>query len=847
VDFFVFRRRPTAVISVLAGLVGILAACSLRPGPVATTPPAGFAYDVPLDPRSPWPKFRRDSGQTGRSTMRAAMVGGHKWSFKTGKGIFSSPVIDGDGTVYIGSADRKFYAIDKTGRLKWPAPFLTGEIIDSSALLDDRGLVYFGSGDGHYYAFDARSGTRLWTFAADSPKVTGAFINWFEGNSAIGPDGTLFVPNDNFLTYALDRMTGTKRWDWTTKDQTWSVPAVDVARRALFFGNNFMLSDVPNTFALRMTDGAAIWQARAEGSVVASPLVNAHSNYFVGAFDGYLRAYEGATGRQMWKFGARDHIYSSPAELPDGTIVQPSADGSIYALHPSTGKLIWQFDTLAPIRSSPAVDADGHIYVGSGDGRLLVLNPDGRLRWALKLAKGPRGTLNSSPALGTDAIVVGDSDGYVHSVPYDYCLRAEGTRDADCASADFNLPADGAFVLYTTEFGLPHVRAPSEIDANQPLAFTLYVRKQGHTELALIDPATVKVQAEPAIDVGVDISGDRRFFNVVPKGALPAGPITLTVSGTYLVDPRREGLRFIGGRVGGRFDQRFTFTVRGGDGSAHLPLPVPARPGDPSGVWVYSRLALALPSLMPSYNQIGFDSLEYLLGLVEPSQAGTAIAWMIGAKLAEGENRTVVDPDARMLVPFVVRYDRGLLTLTADDATMELNGFETTATHWQIGARLDAKGSAVGSPVFVQSVDCARIGFYGVFLERLGICTTTPPIMPLRIFGGAELAIHDGGVQKAPSGLGTVTFAVESGKIIARVTGSTLRRAAHKFGVLAIDAGTGRPLALNYSYKTVSTEGPTGVIQSVSVDVPAAIAARPARVYLMVDTYPAALGSVTLP
>src|SRR5581483_3715714 len=28
---------------------------------------APFAYDVPLDPRSPWPKFRRDATQTGRS------------------------------------------------------------------------------------------------------------------------------------------------------------------------------------------------------------------------------------------------------------------------------------------------------------------------------------------------------------------------------------------------------------------------------------------------------------------------------------------------------------------------------------------------------------------------------------------------------------------------------------------------------------------------------------------------------------------------------------------------------------------------------------------------------------
>ncbi len=36
---------------------------------------------------------------------------GRLWRFQTGKGIFSTPVIDGDGNVYVGSADRTFYAL----------------------------------------------------------------------------------------------------------------------------------------------------------------------------------------------------------------------------------------------------------------------------------------------------------------------------------------------------------------------------------------------------------------------------------------------------------------------------------------------------------------------------------------------------------------------------------------------------------------------------------------------------------------------------------------------------------------------------------------------------------------
>src|SRR4029453_3272224 len=126
--------------------------------------------------------------QDGRSTVAPSTSGGRLWTFQTGKGIFSSPVIAGDGTVYIGSADRTFYALAADGSVRWQR--LTGEIIDSSALLDDEGRVYVGSGDGHLYALEAATGAPVWDFAADAPEVTGAFINWFEGNVAMGADGT---------------------------------------------------------------------------------------------------------------------------------------------------------------------------------------------------------------------------------------------------------------------------------------------------------------------------------------------------------------------------------------------------------------------------------------------------------------------------------------------------------------------------------------------------------------------------------------------------------------------------------------------------------------------------------
>ena len=197
---------------------------------------AAFHYEVPLDPYGPWPKFRRTAVQDGRSPSGPPRRAAHLWSFPTGRGIFSTPIVDGDGNVYVGSADRTFYALAAAGSLR--CKLLTGEIIDSAALLDDRGRVYFGSGDGKLRARDAATGVEVWTFDAEPPSVSGAFINWFEGNVALGADGTLYVPNDNFFTYALDRDTADVRWRLRTSDQTWSLPAVNVATGRVFLGNN---------------------------------------------------------------------------------------------------------------------------------------------------------------------------------------------------------------------------------------------------------------------------------------------------------------------------------------------------------------------------------------------------------------------------------------------------------------------------------------------------------------------------------------------------------------------------------------------------------------------------------
>jgi len=66
--------------------------------------------------------------------------------------VRSGPAIAADGTVYVGSLDRKLYAINQDGSLKWI--FTTGNYLNSSSpAIDADGTVYVGSFDHKLYAF----------------------------------------------------------------------------------------------------------------------------------------------------------------------------------------------------------------------------------------------------------------------------------------------------------------------------------------------------------------------------------------------------------------------------------------------------------------------------------------------------------------------------------------------------------------------------------------------------------------------------------------------------------------------------------------------------------------------
>jgi hypothetical protein len=95
--------------------------------------------------------------KTGQPKAEAKKPGTPIWEFETGDSVLSSPAIGSDGTVYVGSDDKKLYAINgKTGEKLWE--FETGGIIAwSSPAIGSDGTVYVGSKDKKLYAIKTDS------------------------------------------------------------------------------------------------------------------------------------------------------------------------------------------------------------------------------------------------------------------------------------------------------------------------------------------------------------------------------------------------------------------------------------------------------------------------------------------------------------------------------------------------------------------------------------------------------------------------------------------------------------------------------------------------------------------
>ena len=312
---------------------------------------------------SPWPMFMHDLYHTGRTNLVGPENPKEKYRFSTGSIIRASPVIGGDGTVYITSSDGRIYAINPNGTEKWFFKIgVTGGIY-SSPTIDSDGTIYFGYGS-NFYAINPE-GKLKWSYDGKSS---------FQSSPTISFDGTIYVGSGkNLLAFNKN---GTKKWEYET--------------------------------------GSGIQRS--------SPAISPDGVIYIGSNDRKLHAIN-PNGTKRWIFPTGNIIIGSPTVGSDGTIYFGSTDYKLYALNPD-GTKKWEIDfgNNATIHSTPAIGFDGTIYIGVFYKGLVAINPNGTVKWIYKT----RNFITSSPSIdGNGVIYIGDKSGYLYAINSNGTLKWE--------------------------------------------------------------------------------------------------------------------------------------------------------------------------------------------------------------------------------------------------------------------------------------------------------------------------------------------------------------------------------------------------------------------------------------
>jgi outer membrane protein assembly factor BamB len=640
-------------------------------------------------PNAPWPSFRGNIHNTGfKDATFKANPALKTWSYQTGKGIFSTAVVDEKEQVYLGSADSWFYAFSPGGHLLWR--YKTGEIIDSAATLSTDGTsrwITIPSGDGllHQLRLPTEGAEQepelVWTFdTSQHPHPAGKGYNWFEGNVVLGRDGKYYAGNTNWNFYAVSDK-GELAWTFAANNMNWSAAAFDQE------GFLYTASLDGRFRKLNPANGQVVWKRSSLGFNAGS-LALADGLVIGTSFDHRVYAMNPDTGAVLWTFATSDHIYGSAAVSGHGPTLRiyvTSTDGYLYALT-REGKLLWTFDGGDVIRSSPVVNRSPEgqdvIYFGGGDGLLRAVNQDGSLRWAFDTSAddpylGERNDLNASPALTTTAVIIGGEHGLIWSIPYDYpLLHPEDPRSI------ISQPklSDGIQArLVTPGSRLLPAKDTMAISPATVLVIRLENIVNGQRNPGGVNAWRGKTQVtiEPALPFSWEPSAQADTIYIRPRDFWEPGQrYRVSINGQWRSDGLKIGAVEIGGTKAKAFSSSVDFTVSPME-QGSLPWEVSETEADALEI---HRLSVNQPSLMPSLNQIGFDSYHFLASLIEKSAPddkgeGQLLAWIRSARPnADGTLKPSVDAEFRF--PLVGRYKGDSFILTGQNIPLNLGGIQ---------------------------------------------------------------------------------------------------------------------------------------------------------------------------
>ncbi len=275
-------------------------------------------------------------------------------------------------TLFIGSSDKNFYALDATnGTQKWK--YTGTESFAYSKPAYNNSFVYTGSIDAHVYAISSISGSLYWKFK------TGEAI---ESSPTIA-NGTLYIGSNDDYFYAIDEQKGTLKWKFLTGGNVSSTPLV-------YQNRVYVASSDAYVYALDTSSGQVSWSFKADQYIGKSSPVISNGVLYIGSNDGNLYAINAQSGSLIWKYEVEGKVsltQSTPA-IAGGSVFMsgwynfnPRIAGAVYAVNTANGTLKWQALNNTGFSSGP-VFYNNKIIIAGDDLNLHCLDANtGAIIW----------------------------------------------------------------------------------------------------------------------------------------------------------------------------------------------------------------------------------------------------------------------------------------------------------------------------------------------------------------------------------------------------------------------------------------------------------------------------------
>jgi outer membrane protein assembly factor BamB len=269
---------------------------------------------------------------------------------------------------------------------------------------------------------------------------------------------TLFVSSDNQIVYALDPISGAKKWKTTVDAGVTATPMINgnilyvgttagtlygfdkqygtqkVTRNfgAAIIGTPIMRNDMllvvagTKIFAVHPADLTDYYAPNVHpsqfdlgGAIMSSPTIHnipgvQEKAIFISTMGGNVVALKPDFTGAIWTFTPTNAqgFYSSPCVVNDSFLYIGNDNGNVYSVYTQNGTQKWQFATGGQVRSSP-IQIGGNVLVGSSDRNFYSVDSStGLLRW--KYTTGD--AIQSSPVVFNQNVYFGSYDNYFYCI-----------------------------------------------------------------------------------------------------------------------------------------------------------------------------------------------------------------------------------------------------------------------------------------------------------------------------------------------------------------------------------------------------------------------------------------------